>query len=258
MGVHRASASASSAHHQQHQRISSISSITASSTSAFQQHQRISSISFSAHTYGSTGEQRCITQEVPASLKKTRTSDSDSVACDACWDLYPGTIKLEQRWSAASLDWTRCSTIQLEKFGMGAGLDWRCVQIEVKEKLGVTWNKNPEWEPGRRTWNENLEGESGIRTWNENLEWEPGMRTWNENLEVNSPKLFNHWNDDLLPTNWLLVAPPPPLNNQKFSFGHQLHSFINSIVGGNCFLAQTPCCHVRSTYLCNISNLYVE
>ena len=62
--------SAASAHHQQHQRISSISSITASSTSAFQQHQRISSISFSAHTYGSTGEQRCITQEVPASLKK--------------------------------------------------------------------------------------------------------------------------------------------------------------------------------------------
>ena len=24
-------------------------------------------------------------------------------------------------------------------FGMGAGLDWRCVQIEVKAKLGVTW-----------------------------------------------------------------------------------------------------------------------
>ena len=47
---------------------------------------------------------------------------------------------------------------------MGAGLDWRCVQIEVKEKLGVTWNENLEGEPGRRIWKENLEEEPGMRT----------------------------------------------------------------------------------------------
>ena len=92
-----------------------------------------------------------------------------------------------------------------------------------------------------------VRAERGRREPWSDLEWEPG----GELTKIIQPLEWRPFANQL-------VAGSPPLNNQKFSFGHQLHSFINSIVGGNCFLAQTPCCHVRSTYLCNISNLYVD